>query len=342
MHNIVDSPYAIKFAFYIVFQALGVYFNLYFLMPRLLEKGRLTQYTISVLLTILVTAIIIVPGYYVSAALSGKTLMEMYGVDPSNFMYFFSHNTLASSAAAMTLGMSVKLTKNWLQSKSREKELEKEKLETELKFLRSQFHPHFLFNTINSIFVLIRKNPDKASDALEKFSSLLRYQLYECNEKQIPLRQELLYVQNYFELQKLRQDENIKLLIDISRLTDDLMIAPFILVPFIENAFKHVSREYDMVNFISLDIRVENDVLLMQVKNSAAKTDASESGEYSGIGLENIKRRLQLVYSGKYSLEIVFSEMEFNVKLRLQLEALTSPVERISASTPEALNAVYQ
>ncbi|RYF96441.1 MAG: histidine kinase, partial [Chitinophagaceae bacterium] len=151
MHNIVDSPYAIKFAFYIVFQALGVYFNLYFLIPRLLEKGRLAQYTVFVLLTILVTAIIIVPGYYVSAALSGKTLMEMYGVDPSNFMYFFSHNTLASSAAAMTLGMSVKLTKNWLQSKSREKELEKEKLETELKFLRSQFHPHFLFNTINSI-----------------------------------------------------------------------------------------------------------------------------------------------------------------------------------------------
>jgi two-component system LytT family sensor kinase len=342
-HNIIDSPYAIKFGFYIVFQALGVYFNLYFLIPRLLEKGRYTQYIISVLLTILATALLIVPGYYVSAALAGKTLQEMYRVDPSNFFYFFKQNTLASSAAAMTLGMSVKLTKNWLQSRNRERELEKEKLETELKFLRSQFHPHFLFNTINSIFVLIRKNPDKASDALEKFSSLLRYQLYECNEKKIPLRQELLYVQNYFELQKLRQDDNIKLRLEIPRtLSDNVMIAPFILVPFIENAFKHVSREYDMNNFISLDISSENEFLVMNVRNSAVDNEHSGTREYSGIGLENIQRRLALLYPDKHDLKIAFSNDEFTVKLQLELEPLSSPPERLSESPLQPVNAVYQ
>ncbi len=119
-------------------------------------------------------------------------------------MYYFQINALPSSVAATTLGMSIKLTKNWIQSRRREQELEKEKLETELKFLRSQFNPHFLFNTINSIFVLIHKNPVMASESLAKFSDILRYQLYECNEHCIPLGQELNYLENFIELQRLQ------------------------------------------------------------------------------------------------------------------------------------------
>src|SRR5687767_3005498 len=147
----IDSPYAIKTLFYIVFQALGVYFNLYFLVPRYLEKGRLAHYILYTILTIIAMSAMIVPGYYTSAILAGNSVQELYGTDEGNFFYFFRRNTLPSSAAAMTLAMSVKFTKNWLQSRRREQLLELEKLETELTFLRSQFHPHFLFNTINSI-----------------------------------------------------------------------------------------------------------------------------------------------------------------------------------------------
>jgi two-component system, LytTR family, sensor kinase len=158
--SIFHSWYFIKFAFYVVFQALGVYFNLYFLIPKFLEKGRYIQYVCLVVLTIACTAGLIVPGYYLTAWLSGKPFAEMFGIDPRRYWHLFQINTLPSSAASMTLAMSVKLTKNWLQTRQRERLLEKEKLETELKFLKSQFNPHFLFNTINSIFVLIHKNPD--------------------------------------------------------------------------------------------------------------------------------------------------------------------------------------
>lgn len=331
----VDSPYAIKFVFYIVFQALGVYFNLYYLVPKYLEKRRFAAYVVFTVLTIIAMAVLIAPGYYVSAAISGRSIQELYGADPDNFYYFFQVNTLPSSAAAMTLAMSVKFTKNWLQSKRREQLLEKDKLETELKFLRAQFHPHFLFNTINSIFVLIRKNPQQASDALEKFSSLLRYQLYECNEKQIPLRQELMYVRNYFELQKLRQDDNIHLFLDIAeQYPDELSIAPFILVPFIENAFKHVSRQRGMNNFIRVDVRLDGNVLQMEAKNSADNQPGytNEANEAGGIGLENVRRRLELVYPGKHALEISHHRNEFTVKLQLQLEM--QPLAEQSVSHP--------
>src|SRR5690349_18180292 len=177
------SPYVIKFLFYVFFQAVGVYFNLYFLLLRLLEKGNVVAYVASVLATIVLVAICIVPGYYEGAYLTGRDFHDLYNVDPNRFFYFLQLNTLPSSAASMTFGMSVKLTKKWFESKRREEMLQKEKLATELNFLRHQFNPHFLFNTINSIFFLIRKNPDKASDSLAKFSGLLRYQLYDCSDE---------------------------------------------------------------------------------------------------------------------------------------------------------------
>ena len=136
-----------------VLQAAGVYFNLYFLMPRYLERGRYLQYIFFLLLTIVVTAALIVSGYYIGAWLSSKTFQEMYHMDPANYFSLFESGALPSTAASMTLAMSIKLAKNWIQAKRREQLLEREKLETELKFLKAQFNPHFLFNTINSIFV---------------------------------------------------------------------------------------------------------------------------------------------------------------------------------------------
>jgi two-component system LytT family sensor kinase len=322
-NNILFSPYAIKFGFYVIFQATGVYFNLYFLIPRFLEKARYVQYVGFVILTIICTAAFIVPGYYVSAWLSGKPFVELYGIDPGNYLYFLKINTLPSTAASMTLAMSVKLTKNWIQTKQREQSLEKEKIEAELKFLKSQFNPHFLFNTINSIFVLIHKNPDMASDALAKFSDLLRYQLYECNEQQIALGQELTYLENFIELQKLRQDQdNIELTLQIEQQhSGNLTIAPFVLIPFIENAFKHVSQRKDKLNWIKMDLRLDQHQLHFAISNSIS-TQYGSSNEfirYSGIGLKNVQRRLDLLYPGKYALTIKPDDDQFRVTLRMEL-----------------------
>lgn len=316
-----DTPYAFKNLFYVVFQAMAVYFNLYYLIPKFLEKGRYVIYISLVLLTIIVCALCIVPGYYMSAWLAGKTVYELYGVEPGSYFHFLQTNTLASSAASMTLAMSVKLTKNWIQAKRREQLLEKEKLETELKFLKYQFNPHFLFNTINSIFVLIHKNPDKASESLAKFSDLLRHQLYESNEQLIPLSKEIDYLHNFIELEKLRQNQHTQVTTAINPfLSDSFGIAPFILMTFVENAFKHVSRHPDQPNRIQISLHMQEDELHFSVVNSAQPTATIQAVQYSGIGLQNVQRRLQLLYPQRHELTIEKNADLFKVALMIKLE----------------------
>lgn len=326
-NNILFSDYTFKFLFYVVFQAIGVYFNLYFLIPRLLEKSRYPTYIIALLLTIFGTAAIIASGYFFNAWFSERSFQELWNREPdlATFWYFIKINALPSTAASMTLAMSIKLGKNWLQTKTREQHLEKEKLETELKFLRSQFNPHFLFNTINSIFFLIHKNPDQASEALSKFSDLLRYQLYECNETEIPLRQELAYLENFIELEKLRHDHNdLELDIALNKvLPSDRSIAPFILIPFIENAFKHVSCKPDGQNAIQMSLRCEGENLYFQISNSYQQGGAAgrEAMPYQGIGLQNVQRRLNLLYPEEHYLNVTKSTDSYSVDLQLQLHA---------------------
>lgn len=333
--SILFSVYSFKFVFYVVFQAIGVYFNLYFLIPKFLEEGRYRTYVGLLLLTILGTAALIVTGYYVGAFFSEQTFQQLYNAAPSAYFQFFKANALPSTVASMTLGMSIKLTKNWLEARrqqlvleKKQQLLEKEKLETELKFLKSQFNPHFLFNTINSIFVLIHKNPDSAAESLAKFSELLRYQLYECNEAQIPLERELDYFANFIELEKLRQDHHItlKLRTDLPP-SDRLIIAPFMLMPFVENAFKHVSQRIDQPNWINIDLRLRQRELRLDIANSIASSldevvslDSTEPPK--GLGLRNVRRRLDLLYPKQYELDIRQDNDQFRVKLRLSLHQL--------------------
>jgi two-component system LytT family sensor kinase len=316
----LTSPFILKFGFYFVFQAIGVYFNLYFLIPRFLDKGRYLLYVFLVILTIAITAILIVPGYYASAWLAGKAVDDLFYATPPHYMYFFKANSLPSSTASMTLAMSVKLTKKWIDTRTRERMLEKEKIETELKFLKSQFNPHFLFNTINSIFVLIHKDPEMASASLAKFSDLLRYQLYECNEHQIPLSQEITYLTNFIELEKLRQEKNVFVELDIApELPGDFSIAPFILMPFVENAFKHVSHSRPS-NRINIKLHAVQGQLYFNVVNSISSKDIASQDmiKHGGIGLMNVQRRLQLLYAGKHALNIRKEEDEYCVSLQLQ------------------------
>jgi LytS/YehU family sensor histidine kinase len=216
--------------------------------------------------------------------------------------------------------MSIKLAKNWLQTQRRQQLLEKEKLETELNFLKHQFNPHFLFNTINSIFFLIHKNPDKASDSLAKFSDLLRYQLYECNDKLIQLNQEITYMENTIELEKLRQNDNVEVSLLVDKRDDSrLEIAPFILMTFVENAFKHVSKHTDQPNWIRIKLEREAARLDFSVSNSRTDSVLTELVKYGGIGLKNVQRRLDLIYPGQYNLDIQCNNSSFEVKLQLHL-----------------------
>jgi two-component system LytT family sensor kinase len=316
------SAYSVKILSYVIVQAFLVYFNLYYLMPRFMKKGHLTEYVIYLSLTIIGASSLINGGYYLSAFFAGCSVKKMFGVDPGNFMSFYN-TSFPSTVASTTLGMSIKLTKNWLQTQHRQQLLEKEKLETELKFLKYQFNPHFLFNSINSIFFLIHKNPGMASASLAKFSELLRYQLYECNDHQIHLVKELTYLENFIELEKLRQNDNVHVTFEADEpLPGHLGIAPFILMTFAENAFKHVSKDAEYSNWIDIKLRLKNNQLDFYVANSTLNEPGTEVMNYSGIGLKNVKRRLDLIYPDLHTLEIQNTDNRFEVHLQLTLAEL--------------------
>lgn len=318
-HSILFSPYAVKFVFYVVLQAVAVYFNLYYLIPKYLEKGRFRPYIGYLGITLLATALAIVSGYYVSAWLAHQSVEALFGRDTNCFFYFFGE-AMPSTLASTTLAMSIKLTKNWIRTERRKQLLEKEKLETELRFLKYQFNPHFLFNSINSIFFLIHKNPDAASSSLAKFSELLRHHLYECNDDLVPLDKEIAYLRNFIALEKLRQNRGISVTTDIpDELPPDAGIAPFILMTFVENAFKHVSKDNDRENRIEIRLRVERNYLKFEISNSTSPLGTQQAVHYGGIGLKNVQRRLDLIYPGQYHLDLRNDDGVFQANLRVTL-----------------------
>jgi len=325
-HEMYFSALWVKAFFYTIFPAFAVYFNLYFLIPRYLQKGQYSLYIFFLALVIMASSFLIVPGYFVSAWLAGTNAKKMWGMtwDLNSFYNAAKTEPVKSTIAAITLGMSIKLTKNWIETQRRQQALEKEKLETELKFLKYQFNPHFLFNSINSIFFLIHKNPDMASTSLAKFSELLRHQLYECNDQQIPLSKEVTYLENFIELEKLRQNPNLQVNVNIDEgYSTGVGIAPFILMTFAENAFKHVSKHKTEPNWISIDLTLTDMQLSFTVSNSAGKNESRDVVNYGGIGLKNVQRRLDLVYPGQYQLDIQDKADTFLVKLDLELSMIT-------------------
>ena len=335
-YNIFFSPYNVKFLFYFIFQAAAVYFNLYYLIPKFLEKRKYLTYLLFFALTILVTIFIITSGYYVAAYVADTTMAELFG--DQTFVQLLKSSPLSSTLASMTLAMSIKLAKNWIKAQQRQQALEKEKIATELKFLKSQFNPHFLFNTINSIFVLIHKNPDMASESLANFSDLIRYQLYECNESKIPLVKEINYLNNFINLGKLRLDDTVTVTTHIEEQTyGAIAIAPFILMPFVENAFKHVSQGDDQQNNITIALRCVAGQILFTVSNSVnsyAKYDEEDLMKKKGIGLKNVRRRLDLVYPNQYDLKLCKTDTTYTVTLHIgQKIEQTAPQSILTSQT---------
>ncbi|NCD72463.1 sensor histidine kinase [Mucilaginibacter agri] len=325
LRTIFFSVYVVKFLAYVIPPALGAYFNLYFLIPRYLQKKRYGLYLLYLALTIICTSALITSGYYIAAWMDGSTAEKVFGIAPglNGYYHLIKDEPFRFTLGAITLAMSIKLTKNWIETQARQQELEKEKLETELKFLKYQFNPHFLFNSINSIFFLIHKNPDMASASLAKFSELLRHQLYECNDQQIALNKEVTYLENFIELEKLRQNQSLAVHLNMERtFNPDIGIAPFILMTFVENAFKHVSKDTGRSNWINIDLEINSTVLYFSAVNSTSEAPITEVVNYGGIGLKNVKRRLDLIYPGGYQLDIQQHSNSFQVKLELQLRQL--------------------
>jgi len=196
-------------------------------------------------------------------------------------------------------------------------ETAKEKAEAELNFLKSQINPHFIFNSLNSVYFLINKENVEARGALHKFSEMLRYQLYEVNDDTIPIEKEILYLNDYMDLQQLRKDEKYSVQFNCAPDVKGFSIEPLLLVPFVENAFKHISHYNNKPNFVKVDMFRANNIFIFSVTNSKEELQTTE--QKTGIGLNNVKRRLELLYPGKHELKITDSENTFTVQLNLHL-----------------------
>ncbi len=213
-------------------------------------------------------------------------------------------------------GAAVKLIFDYGKLQQRMAETAKEKAEAELNFLKSQINPHFVFNSLNAIYFLINKDNADARTTLHQFSEILRYQLYEMNGEKIPIEKEIHYIKDYTELQQIRKDENYGVKFICAPDVKGFTIEPLLLIPFVENAFKHISHYTTKPNDVTINMSRENGSFCFIVENSTEAVTKNVSG---GIGLANVKRRLELLYPGKHQLAINEIENKFTVKLKLEI-----------------------
>lgn len=224
-----------------------------------------------------------------------------------NVSFHVLHNFLRF-AVVLSLAMSLKIYSRWKQT-------QKEKAEAELAFLKAQVNPHFLFNTLNSIYSLALTKSDKTADAVVKLSSLMRYSISDSTLDKVSISKELAYINNYISLQQLRLTDNVLLNYHVNTNHTDKSIAPFMLIPFIENAFKYgVHTEED--SQIDIDIQVSETMVRLSVRNKKENIKLDTESQ-TGLGIANTKDRLELIYPAKYMLDIKDENNYFDIKLEL-------------------------
>ncbi|HZG22984.1 MAG TPA: histidine kinase [Chitinophagaceae bacterium] len=291
--------------------AIICYLNIHYFYPQYLKKGKYFMYGSLVFLSLLAFA-----------AIKNAHDMWLFGyvlADSSRQQFFnntYYHFSIALFYMAFTLAL--EQSKNLFRQQVLLREIQVEKLKTELRFLKAQINQHFLFNSINTIYFLIDKSNFEARDTLQKFSELLRYQLYECNEELIPIEKEVEYLKSYVDLQRLRKHEDDVVHFNADDNIRDFRIAPLLLIPFVENAFKHVSHVDGKANQIHVALSRQNGHFLFDVINS--KDGQQHAGSENGIGLKNVQRRLELLYDKRYDLTIRNEQSRFSVQLKLQLQ----------------------
>jgi sensor histidine kinase YesM len=291
--------------------ALMVYIVNYLLIPRLLYKKKYFAFVASFILIILLS------GFLKMAIMGEITGQTIFASPFSNLKTKFYENII-SDFFLVTSGAAFKLIFDYIEMQQRFAILAKEKAEAELSFLTSQINPHFLFNSLNSVYFLINKENAEARQALHKFSDMLRYQLYEIKGSRIPIEKELGYLKDYVDLQKLRKDENYSVEFNCSPEVKGFSIEPLLLIPFVENAFKHISHKNSRQNFVKLDINRSNGHFNFVVENSKEAERTTEL--HGGIGLNNVKRRLELLYPEKHELTIDEEENIYKVNLKLKID----------------------
>jgi hypothetical protein len=288
-----------------------VYTFNYYLIPKILLKNKLRKF-------IAFAFVAIVMFFYIQLLLTLFLVVKLLNVENRLFpemidvvMLFFNMFFVVFVAIA------IKFYKRWSEKDFREQQVQKEKVEAELQMLKTQINPHFLFNTLNSIYVLAMKKSEQTANVVMKLSDILDYILYRIDAPKIAITTEIQIIENYIELEKIRFTDRVNLTFTSNFKTKDIQIPPMLIIPFVENAFKHgVGKSMDK-SWINITIKETDRMLNIEVSNT--KSQNAIKGEAGGIGLLNVKRRLDLLFGDGYKLDITEKNNRFDVFLSIPI-----------------------
>lgn len=305
--------------------ALVFYLNYFLLIPRYLSKRSFSMYTgLIVGLLVLVFLVDLLaeslfpvrqpvppPGFsgYPAEALPGKPLIAYLGV-------------VLLCVISVAVSTSIRVTREWFKNENSMKEIENKKLAAELSYLKAQINPHFFFNTLNGIYALARQKSDKTPEVIMMLSTMMRYIIYEASSPKVQLKKELKHIENLIDLQKLRLTEMVRVDFSVEGNPKDIYIEPLLFTVLVENAFKH-GIDYSKKNRIKVELKITGDELIFVVSNPIVpvkKLKDADRRTGSGIGLENICKRLDLLYPGSHALTISESKSVYTVELHLNLD----------------------
>lgn len=294
--------------------AIPIYLNIYWLVPRFLYKAKrqLLYYWVSFLGVNLVSVLfgfIFLSPLYQQYGIHEFCIQDNHSVSFGNIAYGIL--VLLLSAGGCT---SFELFRRWVVSDRKIMELEKTTMQTELQQLKKQINPHFLFNMLNNANILVKDAPNEASQILEKLDDLLRYQLNDSTRREVFLSADIQFLTSFLELEKVRRDYFEYTIFQEGNI-DNVCIPPLLFIPFVENAVKHNS-DSDHLSYVHLYFSVHNKQLMFRCENSKPRIPVKREG---GIGLANVRRRLDLLYGSQYTLQIEDKEITYNVNLHLNL-----------------------
>lgn len=291
---------------------MAVYINYFVLLPKLLVHRQLTRY-------ILLTCVVIFLGAVVHRLIMFGFAYEIIfpGWSPRQFWdapKILRDAMLITSPMIFIIGMTI--VTRWITSERRADKLRGEKLEAELGYLRSQINPHFFFNTLNSLYGLALKKSERTPELIMKLSELMSYILYDTDKTEIPVETEIEQIRRYVSLENVRFEGRFKVDLDANEVSSGVQIPPLILLPFVENGFKHGIHQSTDQGWMSIKINCSDTLLNYEVRNSLGKSENKERG---GLGIENLVRRLDLLFPEKYHLECKKVEDQFISTLTLEL-----------------------
>jgi len=306
---IEDFRAVLRIALFLILLMAFFYSNTHILIPKILGRKKVILYLL------IIVSIIIVIGFlagYIQVFLNPE-----YAKKPA--MYDRAFNTgIICSILTLVISSSIKVTTEWFRNQQLMKSAENEKLNAELNFLKSQVNPHFVFNALNNIYSLENKKSPDTGPAILKLSDLIRYMLYETRAEFVPLEREFDYLENYIELQKLGLSKEVDIKFKIEGDYADKKIRPMLLIPLVENIFKHGISYLHNTNLVIL-VKISGDRLEIITKNPVNE-NGSGINKNEGIGLTNLKKRLHLLYRDKHELNITNENGTFTAHLKLSLK----------------------